>query len=111
MKTQKLESKRHKLKTLDEIGHQSERSDRARSLTGEMKPNLAKHETLKCALRLRKTSLADVARSLDVSAGSVTAVSQGHRRSRRIEAALAEAIGTTADELFSDRKQGREKMD
>ena len=73
----------------------------------KMKPNLEKHEFLKFKLRQRGTSLAQISRELQITQGSVTAVSQGHRRSRRVEQALAEAIGVTAEELFKDRYQGR----
>ncbi|MEO9827730.1 MAG: helix-turn-helix domain-containing protein [Paracoccaceae bacterium] len=58
-------------------------------------------------LRQRKLSLAHLARDLGIRAGSVTAVSQGYRRSRRVERAIAEALDTTAEELFPDRNYKR----
>jgi len=73
-----------------------------------MKPDLEHHELLKFRLRQRRLSLAQISRQLGVTAGSVTAVSQGYRRSRRIERALADALGTSPAELFPDRNCKRE---
>lgn len=61
------------------------------------------HERVKMLLRLAGTSLADVARELRVSPTSVTIVSKGERRSRRIEQAIATKLGTTADLLWPER--------
>ena len=79
------------------------------TLIAHMKPDLEKHEFLKFRLRQRGTSMAQIARELEITQGSVTVVSQGYRRSRRIEAALAEALGVTAQELFPDRNFRRKK--
>lgn len=68
----------------------------------------ASHERLKMELRLRGKSIASVARELDVFRSSVTLVSQGLRRSEKIEKALAAAIGTTPQELFPDRYPAEE---
>lgn len=61
------------------------------------------HERLKMELRVRGTSMSKIAAKMGVLPGSVTTVSQGIRRSKRIEAALAEAVGQTVEELFPDR--------
>lgn len=61
------------------------------------------HERLKYQLRLTGSSMAKIARSLGVSQSSVTVVSQGYRRSRRIEAEIARQLGTSAEKLFADR--------
>jgi transcriptional regulator with XRE-family HTH domain len=75
-----------------------------------MKPDLAKHELLKFRLRHeKKISLSEISRRLNVSPGSVTAVSQGYRRSRRVEQALADALETTPQALFPDRNYERKK--
>lgn len=67
----------------------------------------AAHEHLKMELRLRGTLMSAVAQSIGVGPGSVTAVSQGRRRSQRIEKALATALDTTPAKLFPDRyKEG-----
>ncbi|MGZ3215098.1 helix-turn-helix domain-containing protein [Paracoccus sp. T5] len=66
-------------------------------------PVNAAHERLKMELRLRGKSIAFIARELNVLRSTVTLVSQGLRRSTKIENALAEAVGTTADQLFPDR--------
>lgn len=61
------------------------------------------HERLKMELRLRGSSLTQIAFAMGVHPGSVTAVSQGLRRSRRIERALAAAVDKTPAELFPGR--------
>ncbi|WP_245708087.1 helix-turn-helix domain-containing protein [Celeribacter baekdonensis] len=66
------------------------------------------HERLKMELRLRGKSIASVARELDVLRSTVTLVSQGLRRSSKIEKALANAVGTTPAELFPDRYSAEE---
>ena len=60
------------------------------------------HERLKCQLRLAGSSMANISRSLGISQSSVTVVSQGYRRSRRIEAEIARQLGTSAEKLFAD---------
>ncbi|MDF2143284.1 helix-turn-helix domain-containing protein [Paenirhodobacter sp. CAU 1674] len=60
-------------------------------------------------LRLRGKSIASVARDLDVLRSTVTLVSQGLRRSSKIEHALADAIGTTPEALFPDRYPAEEE--
>lgn len=68
-----------------------------------MHPSLEQHERIKMRLRLAGSSLADVARELGVKATTVTSVSQGYRRSRRIEAAIAHKLGIAPDQLWPDR--------
>ncbi|MDE9451518.1 helix-turn-helix domain-containing protein [Aliiroseovarius sp. Z3] len=75
-----------------------------------MHADLEKHELLKFRLRQRQLSFAQIARALGITPGSVTAVSQGHRRSQRVERALAEALGTTPEALFPERSYGRKKQ-
>ncbi|NVK62744.1 MAG: helix-turn-helix domain-containing protein [Rhodobacteraceae bacterium] len=66
------------------------------------------HERLKMELRLRGKSIASVARELEVLRSTVTLVSQGLRRSLKIEKALAEAVEKTPAELFPDRYPAEE---
>lgn len=66
-------------------------------------PVNAAHERLKMELRLRGRSIASIARELNVLRSTVTLVSQGLRRSTKIESALAEAVGMTAVQLFPER--------
>lgn len=68
-----------------------------------MTPAERQHQRIKASLRLRGTSLSAVARDLDVNAATVTIVSQGHRRSKRIEAAIARALGLAPHEIWPDR--------
>ncbi|MBU1279422.1 MAG: helix-turn-helix domain-containing protein [Alphaproteobacteria bacterium] len=75
-----------------------------------MHPDLEKHELVKFLLRKKSNSLAQISRDLGISPGSVTAVCQGVRRSRRVEKALADALDTTPEELFPDRNIGRKKL-
>lgn len=73
-----------------------------------MSPSLEQHERIKMQLRLVGSSLSAVARELGVRATTVSSVSQGYRRSRRIEAAIAEKLGLVADKLWTDRAFGRQ---
>lgn len=61
------------------------------------------HELVKMRLRLAGSSLAEIARELSVTPTTVTIVSQGQRRSRRIEQAIAAKLGTTAALLWPER--------
>lgn len=61
------------------------------------------HERLKMELRIRGTSLSKIAAEMGVLPVSVTTVSQGLRRSKRIEAALARAVGKPVEEVFPGR--------
>lgn len=68
-----------------------------------MTVDLQQHELLKFLLRSAGTSMAAIARKLEVSQSSVTVVCQGYRRSHRIQAAIAEQLDTTPQLLFPDR--------
>lgn len=61
------------------------------------------HVWLKRELRQRGSSMAQFSRDIGVTQGSVSLVSRGLHRSKRIEAALAVAVGTTPESLFPDR--------
>jgi len=62
-----------------------------------------RHERIKTRLRLAGCSLAQVARELGVQPTTVTSVSQGYRRSRRIEDRIAAKLSTTPAKLWPDR--------
>lgn len=64
------------------------------------------HERVKGALHLRGVSLADIARQLGVTPTTVTVVSKGHRRSRRIENAIAQALGLSPRTVWPERYRG-----
>ncbi|WP_313349596.1 transcriptional regulator [Paracoccus sp. (in: a-proteobacteria)] len=65
--------------------------------------DLKQHEYRKARLRVAGTSLSEIARQLSLSHTSVTVVSQGYRRSARIEAAIAVALGEKPSTTFPDR--------
>lgn len=65
--------------------------------------NIEQHEYRKARLRVAGSSLSAIARELGLSHTSVTIVSQGYRRSARIEAAIAEALGEKLTTTFPDR--------
>lgn len=75
-----------------------------------MSLSLRRHERIKMRLRLCGCSLADIARELTVARTTVTSVSQGYRRSRRIEAAIADKLGVTPAQLWPDRYPPRPAM-
>ena len=66
------------------------------------------HVHIKHALNLKGSSLADIARTLNISQGSVSQVSIGRSRSKRVESALASALETTPEQLFPDRYNKKE---
>lgn len=68
-----------------------------------MRAALVHHERIKMRLRLVGSSLSEIARELGVRPTTVTSVSQGYRRSRRIEAAIASKLSCTAEHLWPDR--------
>jgi len=58
---------------------------------------------LKADLRKQGTSFAQTAQQLDMSATSLTFVSQGVHHTRRVEQAFANALNTTPEALFPER--------
>lgn len=54
----------------------------------------------KIALIEAEVSMSDIARALDVSPSHVSQVVRGDRRSPRVESAIAEAAGSTVEEMF-----------
>ncbi|MBT8154310.1 helix-turn-helix domain-containing protein [Epibacterium ulvae] len=73
-------------------------------------PDLERHENLKCSLRKRGSSLAKAAEFLKISPTSVTLVSQGFRRSHKIQSHLAAILETTPEALFPERYQEVKEM-
>lgn len=68
-----------------------------------------RHANIKGALSLKGVTLSDIARSLDVTPSSVSIVSRGFRRSRRIEQAIADALGETPQVVWPDRYRDESK--
>jgi len=52
--------------------------------------------------------MAEIARTLGIKQSSVTVVSQGYRRSHRVQSAIATQLGTTPQKLFPDRYPAEE---
>ena len=65
--------------------------------------HLKQHEWIKSQLRLMGSSLAEIARELDLTPTTVTIVSQGQRRSQRIESAISSKLGVPAATLWPDK--------
>ena len=61
------------------------------------------HLWIKQALAAKGSSLGQVARSEGVSTSTVSIVSRGYRRSRRLELAIATAVDSTPQTLWPDR--------
>ncbi|GAA4222024.1 helix-turn-helix domain-containing protein [Sagittula marina] len=80
----------------------------SKDLHQAMKVDLHNHEQLKCRLRQAGSSMAEIARTLGIKQSSVTVVSQGYRRSHRVQSAIACQLGTTPQELFPDRYAAEE---
>lgn len=69
------------------------------------------HTRIKGALELRGLSLSSIARDLDVAPTTVSIVSRGIRRSRRIEAAIAQAIGCEPAMLWPQRYHSKSQTE
>ncbi|WP_299695242.1 helix-turn-helix domain-containing protein [uncultured Tateyamaria sp.] len=54
-------------------------------------------------LRVRGSSMAQLARDLGVTQGSLSLISRGLHRSKRLEREIAAALNTTPEALFADR--------
>lgn len=65
------------------------------------------YEKLKLALKAAGISFRSIARETGVSHTAVTDVAKGARRSRRIEALIAQRLCTTPAQLWPDRYQGQ----
>ncbi|WP_170362230.1 helix-turn-helix domain-containing protein [Ruegeria arenilitoris] len=72
-------------------------------MTANLIVDLAKHEQIKCDLRLKGSSLAKLSRDIGRSISSVSTVSQGYRRSDYVQKAIAEKLGTTPEALWPER--------
>jgi len=68
-----------------------------------MCPDIETHEIVKAKLRIAGTSLSAIARELSISHSTVTIVSQGHRKSARIQELIASKIGVEPQEIWPDR--------
>lgn len=69
----------------------------------DQKSAFERHERLKAELRIRGTSLAKIGRNLGISGTSMSLVGLGKHRSRRIEQAIVDALGTTPDQIYPER--------
>jgi lambda repressor-like predicted transcriptional regulator len=65
-----------------------------------------RHAWIKGALALRGETLSSIARELGVTPGTVSIVSRGYRRSRRIERAIADALDSSPADLWPSRYSG-----
>ncbi|MFA3920457.1 helix-turn-helix domain-containing protein [Ruegeria hyattellae] len=70
--------------------------------------DLRKHERIKFELRLAGTSLAEISRELGISQASVSTVSMGKRRSRKIQRAIANRLGRDPEQLWPKRYRKKE---
>lgn len=62
------------------------------------------HERIKAEVRIRGSSLTQIARSLCITPSAVSAtIRYRNRRSRRVEEAVAEVLGRTPAEIWPDR--------
>ncbi len=64
-----------------------------------------RHVRIKSALSLKGLSLSDIARQLRVTPSTVSIVSRGFRRSRRVECAIAAALDMDHATLWPERRR------
>lgn len=65
------------------------------------------HEYVKMALRLKGSSLSEVAKDLGVSAAAVTYASKGASSSNRIEKYIAQVLGVERSAIWPSRYKKR----
>lgn len=73
-----------------------------------MTVDLARHADIRKRLSAVGLSISALAREVGVAPETITIVSQGYRRSRRVESELASALGTTPERLFPERYTAEE---
>ena len=61
------------------------------------------HRQIMRRLRERQSNMARLSRDLGVTQGSLSLITRGIHRSKRLERAIAEALDTTPEQLFTDR--------
>lgn len=61
------------------------------------------HEMVRARLRLARTSFSNIARELGITPASVSLVSQGRRRSRKVERTIADKLGTQPEKIWPGR--------
>lgn len=71
-----------------------------------MEIDKAKHSHIKAALIECGSGVSALARELSVAPSTVTVVSQGYRRSKRIETAIARKLGKQPSEIWPERYEG-----
>lgn len=69
----------------------------------ELRVDLERHAFIKARLEIAGWSLSALGKSIGVAQSSVSTVSQGYRRSHKIQSAIAEKLGTTPEKLWPDR--------
>ena len=61
------------------------------------------HRQIMRRLRERQSNMARLSRDLGVTQGSLSLITRGIHRSKRLARAIAEALDTTPEQLFTDR--------
>ena len=69
-----------------------------------------KHAQIRAALHQIGSGISALAREISVAPATITVVSQGYRRSRRVELAIADKLGTTPEEIWPERYQEEVRM-
>ncbi len=82
---------------------QLRKRERRAQMSTDPRQAFENHERLKAELRIRGTSLAQIGRDLGISGTSMSLVGLGKHRSKRIERAIADALGTTPEKLYPER--------
>ena len=70
--------------------------------------DLTRHADIRKRLGAVGLSISALAKTVGVAPETITIVSQGYRRSRRLEKELAFALGTTPEQLFPERYTAEE---
>ena len=65
--------------------------------------DLRQHERLKYLLRLADSSMAEISRELGLKQNTLTTVSKGYGRSKRIQNAIAAKLGKAPEKIWPER--------
>lgn len=72
--------------------------------------DLRQHERLKYLLRLADSSMAEISRELGLKQNSVTTVSKGYGRSKRIQNAIAAKLGKAPEQIWPERYEAEKEI-
>ncbi|WP_350937853.1 helix-turn-helix domain-containing protein [Thioclava kandeliae] len=71
--------------------------------------DLPRHELIKARLRIAGANMAQIGRELGVSHTTISSVSQGYSRSRRVEEAIAAKLSVGPESVWPERYENKDE--